>query len=93
MQEYVGNRGITITEDFVHTPMSTIDTYIPSSNSNIYIVDNASYKSSKSGNITVLLKGFLVPEKSSRYEIELVSNGDGLLYISKDSSSVNKVNP
>ena len=91
LHEYAGNRGITIIEDFVHTTLSAIPTYTPSLNAKNYTLDMASYKSSDYGNKTVIAKGFFVPEKSSRYELELVSNGNGFLFISNDSLSNNKV--
>lgn len=64
-------------------------TAVPSLNA-IYNEINKAYFLSN-GPVTVWLKGFLAPGKTSNYEINLVTNGVAVLYMSTDATSANKV--
>ena len=90
-QEYVGNRGINLIEDYVYTPHSMLNLAVPSQSAKNFKIEKTSYKSNLYGNLTIWLKGYFVPEKSSKYEFEIINNGKCVLFISKSSSSANKV--
>ena len=91
-QEYSGNRGITlIVDNGVSTSSANLATVQPTSNAQSSQINMASYTSSTSGAQTIWLKGFLAPGKKSSYKLSLVTNGAAELYLSTDSTSVNKV--
>ena len=87
--EYIGNRGITVITDQVYS--SNLQSATPSNNATYSEINMASYQTTSTGTYTVWLKGFLAPGKTSRYEFEIVSNGNAILFISTDSASANKV--
>ncbi len=89
--EYSGNRGITLIEDSIFTSSASLETIAPSSSATYSQINKASYSSSAASDKTVWLKGFLAPGKTSEYEFEIVSNGNGVLFISTDNTSANKV--
>ena len=88
--EYVGNRGITLIIDNVYS--ANLQNVVPSNTAAYSEINMISYQATRTGNYTIWLKGFLAPGKTSRYEFEVVSNGNAILFISTDSSSANKVN-
>ena len=91
-QEYAGNRGITLIVDTgVSKTSSDIAQAVPSINAQYSEIQAASYKASASGAQTIWLKGFLAPEKTSTYSLNLVTNGIAELYLSTDSTVTNRV--
>ena len=87
--EYAGNRGITLIVDYVYSPNLT--TALPSNNATYSEINMASYQATNTGVYTIWLKGFLAPKTASRYEFEIISNGNSALFISKDNTSAKKV--
>ena len=87
--EYIGNRGITLVLDRVSS--ANLQTATPSATATYTQINMASYRTTQTGSYTMWLKGFLAPGKTSRYEFEVVSNGNAILFLSTDSSSTNRV--
>lgn len=89
--EYSGNRGITLIRDNVYTPFASLQTATPSANAQYDWLDVASFADNQSVDVTVWLKGFLLPMKSSDYKFSIKANGPTILYLSTDATSANKV--
>ena len=89
--DYYGNRGITLLVDNGYKSLANLRTATPSVNATKSEISKASFKSNSSTESTIWLKGFLIPGKTSTYEFTVKTNGEGVLYISTDSTSARKV--
>ncbi len=89
MAQYPGDRGINLYTS--KTLTSSIASSEPPSGQPTY-TDQFSFTDNSTSDLTVWFKGFLAPAKTSKYLFEVVTNGQAILRISTDSSSVNKVN-
>ena len=91
--EFYGNRGINLITEAVFTPMSSLATAQPSSSAQYNVTNLAAYYpvGNQTGDLTVWLIGFLSPQRTSLYELSLVTNNSALLYLSTDATSANKV--
>jgi hypothetical protein len=91
--DFYGNRGISTTIDSnIFTTFSNLFNATPSSNAAYNVANKAYIK--VSGPVTVWLRGFLAPAKTSSYELSLVigdTNTNALVYLSTNDTSVNKV--
>lgn len=90
--EYYGNRGITVIRDNVLTANSDLATAIPSANAVTSIASLANYTDTQTVDVTIWIKGFISPARTSLYEFSLVSNGNAVLSVSTDATSANQVN-
>ena len=86
--EYYGNRGVNLIVENVYS--SDLTTATPSANANASVINQASYSTSSTDDVTVWLKGFLSPQKDSEYDFTLATNGQAILYGS-DTTSANQV--
>lgn len=86
--EYYGNRGITLYRDNVYS--ASLASAQPSGSAQMSVLNQASYADTQTTDVTVWLKGFFNPKKSSKYEFSLVTNGQAILYVSTDARSANK---
>ncbi|CAF0710276.1 unnamed protein product [Brachionus calyciflorus] len=89
--EYPGGRGITLIRDNILTSDANLQTATPSVNSVISELRNASFIDNQTVDVTVWLKGFFVPQKSSNYEFNFQTNAPGILFLSVDQTSLNKL--
>ncbi len=89
--DYYGNRGINLITEYVYTPFASLQTAMASTNAVSTQTDRIYYNTSTNLDITLWMKGYLVPGKSSIYEFEVVTNGEAILMLSTDSKSINKV--
>lgn len=89
--EYYGGRGITSLRDNVFTSFADLATIKPSPSANTTQLNKASYKDSQNINVTVWLKGFITPGKSSNYEFSIQTNGHAILFLSVNETSAVKV--
>ena len=90
--EYYGNRGITVIRDNVFTTNSSLATALPSANAVTSIASLANYTDTQTVDVTIWMKGFISPARTSLYEFSLVTNGNAILSVSTDGSSANQVN-
>ena len=91
--EYYGNRGITVIRDNVFTTNSSLATALPSANAVTSIASLANYTDTQTVDVTIWMKGFISPARTSLYEFSLVTNADAaVLYGSTDETSANQVN-
>lgn len=88
--EFSGNRGITLIKDNTYIPFEKLQNATPSALAVVSQLASTSYQSS-TRNVTIWMKGYLVPGKTSEYRFELVTNGNAVLFISNDTTSANKV--
>ena len=89
LNEYAGNRGITlIIDDFLAENLANA---VPSKKAVYSQINMASYYASNNSPKTIWLKGFLVPLKTSKYEFDIESYSNAVLFISKDASAAKKV--
>lgn len=88
LNEYYGNRGVTLYRDNIYS--ANLASAQPSSNAQISKLNQASYTDSLGLDVTIWLKGFLNPKKSSSYEFSIETTGQAILSISQDAKSANK---
>jgi len=91
LNEYPGGRGMVLIRDNILTPFSNLTRVIPSATATLSYMNMASFTDNQFRDVTIWLRGFLEPGKSSRYEFTLNTNGDAILYLSTDSTSSNKI--
>lgn len=53
-------------------------------------LNKASFVDNQTVDVTIWMKGFIVPGKSSSYEFSLITNGSAVLYISDGPNAANK---
>ena len=64
---------------------------VPSPNAVYSQLTDARYIDNQTSDVTVWIRGFILPAKDSRYEFSITTNGPAVLYLSTDASSTNKV--
>ena len=89
-REFYGGRGLTLITDQVVYNFSSLETATPSKNSVYSYLAEASFKQTEAKEISIWMKGFLNPKRSSFYEFSLDSNAESKLFISTDQTSLNK---
>jgi hypothetical protein len=89
--EYYGGRGISGFSDNVLTAFANLDSSLPSANAFNFKLNEAKYQNNQTTDLTVWLRGYLNPQRTSVYEFNLDSNANAKLFISTDKSSLNKV--
>ena len=89
--EYSGNRGITLIRDNAYTAFGSLATVTPSVNAKYDWLDAASFVDNQAVDVTVWLKGFLLPAKSSDYLFSVTANGPTKLFLSTNAAAANKV--
>lgn len=88
--DYLGGRGITLIRENLFTQPNNLKTIVPNSNSPLVYLDQARFTDFGNSDVTVWLKGYLSPAKSSNYKFEIKSNSHTVFYISDDQTSQNK---
>lgn len=89
--EYIGNRGLTLIRDNVFTAYASLSSATPSASATKSQQSSASYADTQTVDVTVWLKGYITPLKTSDYELTLVANSGARLFLSTDDKSSNKV--
>ncbi len=77
--------------DNILTSFTNLSRVEPSTSATTSYLNMASFTDNQYRDVTVWLRGYLEPGKSSRYEFSLNTNGDSILFLSTDSNSSNKV--
>lgn len=83
--------GVTVIRDNVFTDSGSLASALPSSNATYSVINDAQYIDNQTVDVTVWLKGYLLPKRTSKYEFSISSNGGALLYLSTDDTPANKV--
>ena len=89
--EYSGGMGVTVIRDNVYTSSANLASAVPSANAVYSYLNDAQFVYNQTTDVTVWLKGFILPSKTSSYEFSITTNGTASLFISTDSTSANKV--
>ncbi|CAF0756351.1 unnamed protein product [Brachionus calyciflorus] len=87
--DHIGGRGITLIRQNTLTTEANIETAQPLASATITVLDKASY-TSPSGDVTIWLRGYFIPSKTSNYKFEITGNSYGALFISNDETSQSK---
>lgn len=87
--DFPGGMGITVIRDNVYTPSLT--GAVPSANAVYSQLNDANYIDNQTVDATVWLKGYLLPAKTSKYDLSISTTGSAVLYLSTDATSANKV--
>jgi hypothetical protein len=91
--EYHGGRGISGFSENLLTSFSNLGTFSQSLSLNTkrFKLNEAKYEQNTTGDLTLWLRGYLSPQRSSNYELSLNSNVDAKLFISLSQLSADKV--
>ena len=89
-KDFIGNRGLFAIEQSGGTEIKDLSTSSPN-NSNKKWLGSAYFSSSINGASTVWIEGYVAPMKSAYYLFELSTNGQGILLLSSDNTTDNKV--
>lgn len=78
---YYGNRGLStiIDSGVYYTTLTNLLTAQPSASAQYSEINRAQIEAT--GPVTVWLRGFIAPAKTSPYELRLIANGNALLYV------------
>jgi hypothetical protein len=87
-----GNRGFNLIKENRLITFNGLSTAAPSPSTNIEYIEQAFYQDLGSTDVTVWMQGFIVPSKTSDYELNVDTNGYAVLFISTDDTPINKVN-
>jgi hypothetical protein len=87
--EYYGGLGVTVIRDNVYS--ATLSSATPSSSAVYSQLADAQYNDNNTVDVTLWLKGFFKPGKSSNYKFTAKSTGSVALYLSTDQTAANKV--
>ena len=77
--------------DNVFTAYASLSSATPSASVTKSQQSSASYADTQTVDVTVWLKGYITPLKTSDYELTLVANSGARLFLSTDDKSSNKV--
>ena len=90
LNDYYGGRGISLIRDNVLTSFNNFGSASPSGSAVQSQLNSANFVDSQTVDVTVWLKGFFAPKKSSNYEFNLKTNAPAILYLSDDATSSRK---
>lgn len=86
---YPGGMGVTLIRDNVYS--ANLASAVPSGSAVYSQLIDAKFLDNQTVGVTVWMKGYLLPAKTSKYDLSFNSNGTGLLYFSTDETPSNKV--
>lgn len=90
--QYPGSRGIYAYRQSILTAYDSLSSAQPSANAAQSLLNQTNFIDIQTVDVTVWLKGYLSPGKSSNYEFQLQTNGYGVVYLTFDKDgSKNRV--
>lgn len=87
LADQIGGRGITLVQENLFTDLPSLQSSTPTDSASISVLDKASFTDSGNSDITIWLKGYFVPAKTSNYKFDLKSNSHAILFVSDDQTS------